>query len=147
MTRNGRNMKDDRGRLILIAVIMAAFTSLVLLFTWAVFKKAVGPALPVPETGQRPESAAGSRPSYTIPGNVIPTVSEIEGSIKKRTERTVAVKKALLRKIERHRETQVAPESEPAADGRRPIPEKKEVVFPTYEERKAAESRTGFIAY
>lgn len=91
---------------------------------------------------------------YRIPENLIPSAQEIEKRIEKEMAKKPVAEKAAQKILAGKRPPPLVQEITEKPDEKReekklekPLPPKKSVIFPTFEERKEAEKRTGIVAY
>lgn len=145
-------MKIDK--FVITGIVLLA---ILLIIAFNLFK-IMSPKESAPQTAQAPVPTK-EEPSlnYAIPANTIPTVQDIEANMKK-TEETKRLYNEVQGQIES--EKAVSPEKEiaqveeivTASPKEKPqqksviLPKKKEVAFPTYEERQKTESM-GIVTY
>lgn len=155
---NKGNYFMSSNRLILLLIFLILLILLYAFFSMLTPTAKNVPALSVQQ--HQPEEVTSEGPVYTMVEDIgaIPTVQEIEENISKQRENKKRleeeVKIAQKNKVEVPQETSEVQEfknksttkiGSPSQQAY--IPEKKEFKFPSYEERKRAESKTGAIAY
>lgn len=131
--------------LAIIIILMSAFLALYLYL----YKITTSPAPIMSE--QHEANVYG--PGYALPENAIPKESAIETAIAGKADRRKAAQESVKAAAKKGgalktEESVAKPAVEPAPPKETGgLPIKKEVVFPTYEERRAEEARTGAVAY
>jgi|GEM_PF-2714040 len=147
-------MRNRKGIAALIVLMIVIIVSLYLFFLWALGRNTE--MRDAPKSADAEKIAESEEARYSIPANAIPSADEIERSIvddEKKSEDTKKIQQQILKKTAgREEERKISPaqgakEPSGAPEIAVKIPQKKEVVFPTYEERKANESKTGYVAY
>lgn len=137
-------MNKSTAFVIIMALILCAYVFVLLIYA----RKA-----PVPPEEEEPAEVVEEPRIYSIPENVIPPVKEIEKAIKKTREEKEEEERELKHKITAallYSENQRKPEEKdksPKPQTTVVIPTKKEVKFPTYEERKASNSQGSVCVY
>jgi len=132
-----------------VIIVIFALTFIFTLLFWSIYKKIETTA----ETGslsQRIETKGPEMP-YTIPENAIPAKSDIEERINKNKEKAAALETAIAKTAivleTQGTENQIQSNATQDTSNASNLPPKKEVKFPTAEERKKVEAQTGIIAY
>ena len=135
---------------IVFVIIMALILSAYIFFTLIIYARKT----PAPYKEEGPAEIAQAPQIYSIPENAIPTVKEIEGTIEKtrkeKEEREGTIKQKRTAAPRLYSENQQEPEEKdkpPKPQTTAVIPKKKEVKFPTYEERKASKSQGSICVY
>lgn len=142
-------MKINKITAITVTIIVTLTLAFIVIF-WSIYKKIETAAVPESEAPQGIEIKEDESKGYAIPENAIPTEADIENRINKDKERnSIAEQAQAARRSAREKVTPITAE-EPVGQPKKPaeaIPVKKEVKFPTYEERKAQESQSGTVSY
>lgn len=144
--------------IILMLVITVIIMAVSYTIFWRALTKETAPSVEPEEVSEGAAPEYLPLASYDIPASTIPSIQSIEESIKKTNEAETLLKETIKEREKKRQERlqrKVMPkQDEPAAPAKVEtgsktvvIPSKKEVVFPTREERKQMESSRGIITY
>ena len=141
-------MKKNKIVTIAIAIIIMLISAFIIIF-WAIHKNIETTSVPeeVPQAIEIDKEKSGS---YAIPDNAIPTEADIENRINKDKERSAIAEQAQAERRSARNKASSFTAIEPAGQPKDPaeaIPVKKELKFPTHEEREALESKSGNVSF